>query len=156
MKRQRAVKRIFLPFFVILLVVVTTACNARQTRPLDSKEWQVIDPGGKGTVECQKKMDERETGDVLVCQAKDMEILNQGQKLSRWTVRVDRLSGEPCCRDVLPCCLKGTGCPCELFDLMRAKNVLPKKVSKKIPAQSGATVTAQTASCFEINSSRGS
>jgi hypothetical protein len=122
-----------------------------QTRPLDSKEWRVIDPDGKGTVECQKQVNEQETSDVLVCEAKNMEIINQGQKLSHWTVRVNRLSGEPCCRDVLPCCLKGTGCPCELFDLMRAKNVLTKKVSKENPVQSGTTVLAQTASCIEMS-----
>jgi hypothetical protein len=150
MKRQR-VRRLDPPSLVLLFVVITAACGNPQTRPLDSKGWQVTDPGGKGTVECQKKVSERETSDVLVCEAKDMEILNQGQKLSHWTVRVDRLSGEPCCRDVLPCCLKGTACPCELFDLMRAKKVLPQKVSRQIPAKSGATVMAQTESCAEMS-----
>ena len=118
---------------VVTLFIVTAACSSPRTDIPDPSGWLVIDPGGKGIITCQKNVDEVQASDSLTCETKNMEIRNQGRTLSRWTIRLNRITGEPCCRAELPCCSKADpGCPCELFDLMRAKNVLPKQLSHRV------------------------
>lgn len=136
---------------VVLLFLVTATCSSVQTDGPDPNGWVVIDPHGKGIIVCQKNVDELEANDILTCEAKNMEIRNQGRTLSRWTVRLNRITGEPCCRAELPCCSKGdAACPCELFDLMRAKDVLPKQLSQHVVSRSTVSV-ANNASCAETN-----
>ncbi len=115
--------------YVMSPLVAGAGCSTNQARPEDTNQWLVFDPDGKGTITCQSTLDEAALNEILTCETHGMQIRNLGRTLSTWTIHVNRNSGEPCCREVLPCCLKGTSCPCELFDLMRAKNVLPKRAS---------------------------
>lgn len=92
---------------------------------------KVIDPKGKGEIECDVLHNNLNKSSFLHCLAKNMTILIGGEKIDEWTLGLDPQRGVTCCDEDMTCC---RGC-CGILEPMCQKGVFDGIVGYPIPPE---------------------